>query len=564
MHLKVPYAPPTPETALSWRELYVSGCFVQRSFESASALRRLAQDRGINISLGNDVWEFWDEQGALRPIAFGLDAWTDHVPVDPNGPDTIAFREEREFRAWKRYEVERDHSGYTYPLYTPWQLLPLQEVAFGRDADLPVDLLIDKDTRERIIGSLKPTLKAQLASWRSLDDRWRPTLKLLVSIQNRFWPRVSGRVVLPWDPVTKERIDPMRREVAEFEPESVLARHELEPEAIATTYESLIEQGSRIEGGRTGFRAQGGDRWARLRQLAARHERRGIRGPARAAMDYYEAAEMLGRWWFQFTGMHLPGIDVVPYRRTTRPVHHSATPTDPWVRSREALHEHLQAHGLWPGRVHAIVEGKTEAMWVDALVEALLGWIPADLLVTDIHGSGGARTMEELIETVADYAPYAAFLVDDEGDMARYVTALVEAGTVQQDDVMMVDSSFEEENFSDAELTRVARKLAANPPGNRSAVKLKLTPRELREEHDRKRAAARKGEDPGLAGTLLELMRDPIRGPCNLKKTELAVGLIDFVVEELDGDRKARAEARPVVRFIAERIASPLADATFR
>ena len=546
---------------MTWRSLYVRGRFVQRNLAELSALRQLAVHSGLHLPLGKELWELWDEEGVLRPIAFGLGRWHTDAVLDPERPDTVVFREEQPFRPWDDYAVDYDFASEPHPEYSPWQLLPMHDAVAGRSVDLSVDVLLDEERREAWLDRLKSLLEGQRSAWKTLDERWASTLKLLVAGQNRFWPAISGRVVLPWDFQRGERVDPMAGETADFEPESVLAAHGVSESELASIYEWLVERGARIEGGEAPF-TDGGDRWARLRRLADRREQRNIRGPARAALDFYEAAELLGRWWSEITGRYLPGIEAVPRRRTTKPIEQDAVDHTTHERTREALRSELIAHGLWPGRIHAVVEGDTEEAWVRELVGALFGYVPSELLCTSIHGTGGAKRIERIVETIADYALSSTLLVDREGEMARYVTALIEAEALDERDVLMFDSSFEEANFTDQELVAVARTLAANPPGERPAVEVRLTADELRQEHQHRCADARPGAAPGLANTLLELLREERYGPVNLKKLELSQGLLEAVLDELGGGTPIQevAARRPVVRFVVERIADPLAN----
>ena len=459
MRLQPLWTPPAPDTDVTWRSLYERGRFVQRNLETLSSLRQLAVQRGLYLPLGKERWEMWDEEGVLRPIAFGLGRWHTDAVLDPEESDTVIFREERRFGPWDDYAVDYDYASETHPQYSPWQLLPMHDTVAGGSADLPVGVLLDGDRREALLEQMKSLLEAQRSAWRTLDERWAPTLKLIVAGQNRFWPAMSGRVVLPWDFEQGERIDPIARETADFEPQSVLAEHGMGESDLAGVYEWLVERGARIEGGEAPF-TEGGDRWARLRRLADRREQRNIRGPARAALDFYEAAELLGRWWSAITGRYLPGIEVVPRRRTTKPIEQDAVEHVTHERTREALRSELIAHGLWPGRIHAVVEGQTEEAWVREIVEALFGYVPSDLLCTNIHGTGGAKRIERIVEMIADYALSSTLLVDREGEMAKYVTALIEADALDERDVLMVDSSFEEANFTDQELVAVAKTLA--------------------------------------------------------------------------------------------------------
>jgi hypothetical protein len=557
-------------TSPRWRDLYTRGRLTQRRLVSESEMRTLGTERGLPLRLGREVWEQFDAAGAFCPIAFGLGGWHDEFPLDADQSDTVVFREERPYVSWEKYSV--DHWGHpsTHPLYSPWQTLALQSTITEQTFALPVPTLLDSNALSLALeGPFKGVLENQLATWRGLNDWWAPTIKLLVEIQNRFWPDVSGRVVMPIDPARNERVDPMPAERAEFDPLAVLHRHGLDEQALAQAYGFLLERGARSEGGRDG-RSSGGDRWARLRQMAHRQERARILGPARMAMDFYEAAEMLGLLWHDITGTFLPAIDVVPYRRTTRPIDHDVVRLDPYSRSRAALREKLVERGLWPGRVHAVVEGETEVMWVEQLVTAFLGGVPESLLITNLRGVGAARQVGAIIALLEDATTHAALLVDNEGEMGRVVPDLIRRGVLSPEQVLMVGDSFEESNFSAAELLRVVRLLARNPPGDRPKIHVDINVRQLGSRQSELIAAARAGSEPGLAATLLKMLREPEHGSLNLSKTELAQGLIDFTLAEIEAciGNSAKIEKlmadRPAVRFIAEQLANPLGDLLFR
>jgi hypothetical protein len=525
---------------------------------------KASQERGL--SLLKEDWEFFDEQGALRPIAFALENWVDHRDVDPDAPRTVVFREEHPFRPWSEYEIELPFDRRrTHPLYSPWHILMLTDATLGRGATLPADVLLDARRRRRMVHQLRGWLESQFTDWQSLDEHWVGTIKLLVDLQNRFWPSVSGRIKFAYDE-RLQRVDPEPIEIRSFDALAVLDRHGLDERALARTYEWLVNYGARVEGGPDPLRTRGGDRWARLRHLADRHQRRAFRGLPRIAMDFYEAAEILGRFWFELTGRYLPAIDDVPKRPPAKPIDEDTVAESTYSRRREVLRAQLLVHGLWPGRLHAIVEGPTERNWICGLVETLLRWQPEELLITNLSGTGAAKTMEPIIQAIANYAAETVVMVDKEGDVARYVEALLEAEILDPDDVLMVDTSFEEENFSDDELVEVAKTLAADPPGNRPVVQVRLTGAQLRAEHDRRVAAARRGEEPGLGRTLLELLRDERHGPVNLSKLELAAGLLTFAREELETPKSldAALQRRPAVRFVYDRIAQQLVDAGWR
>lgn len=549
---------------MSWRQLHKRGAVVQRAWVSSSELRSLAQKRGLVIGLGVERWERWDSQGALCPIAFGLENWDSQIPVDTSEPNTVVFREEGSFEPWDQHAVSRGSVAEPMPLYSLWQLLPLHDVLAGESVDLPVADLLDRRMRDQWSDRLQPLLEDQRDAWSSLDARWSPTLKLLTGLQNRFWPAVSGRVVLPWDARTGARYDPLEREIARFDPLAVLAEHDIDEEHLADVYKWLTEQGALIEGGRGHF-TQGGDKWGRLRQLADRRERRWMRGPPLAALDFYDAAEMIARMWREMTGRFLPGIDVVPHRRTMALLDHETVEVQPYARTRDNLRRELVARGVWPGSIHVVVEGATEERWVQRLLAEAFGSVPEELVITNIHGSGGAKRIEAIVQSIADYATSSALIVDAEGEMARYVHGLIDADILRPTDVMMVDSSFEERNFTDGELVGVARRLAANPPGQRPKVKVRLLAKQLRDEHNRRCSDAKPAPQPGLAETLLSMLKDQQHGPVNLKKIELSSGLLDHTLRILHTKPTDYTFARrPIVRFVYRRIADPIANTAWR
>jgi hypothetical protein len=545
-------APPAPASSLRVEELYAADRFLQRPLLNMSAMHSAAGERGFFLTLGKGIWEAWDEQGALCPLVFDGD-----FPVWRDGVD---------FRPWSDYEVDVGH-GFTEakPLYSPWQLLPLHDAVRGASAEIALQHVTRQDDRDRLFGSLAPWIDRQLMNWRSLHDRWLPTLKLLIDLQNRFWPAVAGSFTIPFDPeLGHNRYDVMEVEAARFDPLALLDRHEIEPEALSQVYEWLVLRGAQIDGG-YGPHTAGGDHWGRLRQLADRRERQSIRGPALAALDFYDAAEMLARFWWEMTGRSLPGIEATVKRRSVVSIH-QVTVTDPsFARTPQTLRAEVLRHGIWPAGIHAVVEGETEENWVRALLTNFFRAVPEELQITNIHGTGGARQIRPIVEALADYSRHSVLIVDAEGEMARYVASLVAAEVLDPHNIHMVDSSFEEANFTDEELVSVAAHLAANPPGQRPAIELRLSAAQLRDEHDRRVAAAHKGHDPGLAGTLLELVRTPEHGPVNLTKVELADGLIDYAVRELTGEGGREAvERRPIIHFVAERIANPIANETWR
>lgn len=108
------------------------------------------------------------------------------------------------FSEWRRYEWrdQWDH-GHVSELYSPWQLLYLADVLEGGVVELPLSWLSGEgEPIYRSHEGLRDLIERQRGAWGSLDDRWRPLIKLLVRLQNRYWPFVGGRLRLTIDPTT--------------------------------------------------------------------------------------------------------------------------------------------------------------------------------------------------------------------------------------------------------------------------------------------------------------------------------------------------------------------------
>ena len=106
------------------------------------------------------------------------------------------------------------------------------------------------------------------------------------------------------------------------------------------------------------------------------------------------------------------------------------------------------------------------------------------------------------------YAAKTFLIVDNEGDMARYVDKAVSDGKLDRANVLLADDSLEQANFDPEELIGVAREIAEHPPEGREAASL-LTAEKLVKHFDR---VSRMGDKPGLADTLLIVAARPITG----------------------------------------------------
>ncbi len=558
--------PPLRSCGLSWRQLYEAGCFFQRDLESDSDLGRASQKRGLTLTpVGADKWEQWDRLGTLRPVAFAREPYVsgDRAPALPS--DAVVFRDEcTQYEPWEEtYAWDAWGHPHVSALYTPWQILVLPDVIEGGTVAVPLEMLID-DAPIEWGEAPKTFFRAKYDQWTHLPEWWDPTLRLLVRLQNRYWPPVLGRVRVASGPDGTWE-DP--EALAEFDAAAVLTELEVSTEDMVETYRHLARRGYELEFGDSAYL---------LRQVMPRGRRRDFEKRARRAQDFYDAAEMVRRFYRDLTGETLPDAEVMARA-------HSDEELRILGEHREKLLGHgpslsydaedakrvLHALGVYPHGIHVIVEGESEELLVNGLGEDLLGLRAVDdLVVTNLRGVGGATRIEKLLAAVSDYALRAVLVVDNEGDMKKHVDRLIADGQLDAEDVLVQDKSLEESNFTDDELVSIAIELAAVPTDKRPAATLELTSTQLREYHDDRltRSSGKDKDKPGLADSLATLAGRQEHGAVRFSKPELAKAIRQRLVAELSAtsnweELEEAAARRPVLNHIVQRVTKPLAEA---
>lgn len=518
----------------------------------------LARHRRLHIMLGRDPWERWDALEAMRPVGFataGAYVSGSSAPAVP--VDELVFREEREYADWNGYAWDAWGHPHVSELYSPWQLLYLSDVVEGERADLPVDVLLDERKRSNWVASIASILESRRNAWCQLDRQWQPLMKLLVRVQNRYWPPVRGTVNLLHDEQGR-LVDPGEEERRAGDPQVVLDELGLADSDIVEMHHFLCHRGLRLEPG---------DGWSLLRQMVPRRRRQRFGGTVRRAQDHYDAAAVLRRFYRDLREDVLPdcegAVEGEEFReRRRRLLGHAATMSY----DQEDVKQTLLAVGLYPHGLHVIVEGQTEERVVRSIVRGALGPAVADdLLVDNLHGVGEAKRIGTVLAAVAEYALRPVLIVDREGEMQRAVDRLIADGSVDPADVLVFDRSFEEDNFSDEELVRIAAELALDPPGGRDSVDMTLDASTLREEHTDRLRRSSAGHQPGLANTLQVLSSQPEHGGARFSKLELADALVHRLEAELKGTTGEEAlervlKSRPILRHIYHRILDPLAQ----
>ena len=178
--------PPDLIPGLSWRGLYEAGAFAQRELLIASTFRSRANERDLRLRIGNQDLEDFDQQGALSPIAFAIGGYWSGMTTPAIDSEHLVFREEADPRPWDAFEYEIDHSAEVSALYSPWQILYVDDVLRARRLEAPLWMFTGgAEQRERAAEQLRGWAEAQEQVWRGIDEAWRPTVKLLVRLQNR-------------------------------------------------------------------------------------------------------------------------------------------------------------------------------------------------------------------------------------------------------------------------------------------------------------------------------------------------------------------------------------------
>ncbi len=195
----------------------------------------------------------------------------------------------------------------------------------------------------------------------AIDATWRPLIKVLVAIQNVYWPKVRGRTVVTLSPGGEYHEAGNTTETAE----ELLARTGCSIEEVTAAYQFLVERGLNREPQDEGM--------VLLRRFVPREYHVRWRGPVQHAQDHFDAARMLYLWLTDLTGEPPGRPDTWPMdgRQAQRMALYDngiAPGTMPDALKRELIETELYPHG--PA---VIGEGSSEGIIVDWLVQELAG-----------------------------------------------------------------------------------------------------------------------------------------------------------------------------------------------
>jgi hypothetical protein len=378
------------------------------------------------------------------------------------------FRDEVAYVPWTEYSWDAWGHPQVSPLYSPWQLLYVDATFRETGVDMPIELIVGPaDALAAALERMRGLLEVQQRLLAEMDVAWRPLIKTLVAVQNRYWPRVTGRTVVGGTSATGF----VDAGGTPPDAQTLQERVGCSADEITAAYEFVVERG---------IDREPHDKLTGLRRSVPREYHVRWAGKARHAQDHFDAAQLLYMWLEDLSG--------VP------PGHPTTWPMDGRQDERrliyeqgagaalvpEQVKEHLIAAELYPHGPLAVGEGESERIIVDALV-----WMRGGtnaFAFHDLEGDGSAARVHSLYELLRRYASVAFIVVDNEGKMAEHVATIPEA-TLPKENVLLARGSLEEDNFDTQELIDAACHLAANPPEGRTAVALTLTAETLLASH---------------------------------------------------------------------------------
>jgi hypothetical protein len=395
---------------------------------------------------------------------------------------------------------------------------------------------LDTRKRKRLGRGWRAWFERQSERWTAIDRSWRRTILLLVRIQNRYFASVRGTLTTsqwsaPLDLETGQHVDYLAM-ARNFDADLALRDLGMTAEEVKTIHHRL------------GFAATTGDplgHWSLLARMAPYRERQKLGGEALRVQDFYDAADMLRRFYHDLTGDLLPHPDEMTdasdgswrVRVFGHPPRLNFTRND--------LRAELQRHGLYPSLVHLVVEGETEVVLFERLIGAM-GISPSErgVSISTYHGVGQHQLRQEILRVARRLSRFPVLVTDREGEVEKEIEALKRDGLLRDETTFLWNKNLEEDNFTDAELVELAKRAA-----KRQGVELRLSARTLRTKYEERCRRA----PVGLAEFLLERAAHPRHGSARLSKRVLAEEMATYLLDEFrtSTDSEDLAKRRPLM-----------------
>lgn len=414
-------------------------CFVQLPLVELGRMRDMAKSRGLTDFgvLVRGPWEGLDREGLFEPVAYAHHASWSYDQQRALAEGELVIREESGHIPWEelRASAEQLHGDDANPqvLYHHWQILWLGELQ-----DQLTPGVIWGNLEEGLDGFLETQAKAtERRSPSQMRERLLETANrrrslelLLVRVQNAFYPferggpRQSNWLGGAVGGLTDDASDWAIEQLDSLDYGQLAADCETDAEQLASIYESLIVQGRWIDPNVETFD---------LIDQINRHSLERLKGPARLARDYYDAARILRSWHRRLEGtVRLPDVNDRggPRRAGTLAGREEITE----VRgNRSVLPSVLEDYGLYPWRVQLLGEGDSEIAALRTIIEDgyHLSFEMLGIAAADLGGADIPENAELLLAAFRGYANYFFLVFDNEGRAAEMIEALVRANVIE-------------------------------------------------------------------------------------------------------------------------------------
>ncbi len=399
-------------------------------------LRDEAKRRGLdNLGLfACDPWETLDREEIFVPVAYARHGMWNHNQLECLEDGDLVIREEIGYRPWAelREEAEERYGDRGDPqvLYHHWQLLWLGElqkrmtpaVAWGNLGD---SLETFYEVRAKMASVPDPTPRDAL---RTLAVARRARELMLIRVQNMFFPfergdpRQSNWIASPVSGLTENAADWAGDQLESLDYSALADDCGVSADDLTGIYHELVHYGLEIDPTSALF-----DLIDQLR----RSSRDRLKGAARQAVDYYDAARVIRSWQQRLTGEWLPDID--EHRgingQAFKQRHYGTLD----VRGNRALLPIvLEDHGLYPWRVQLIGEGDSEIAALRLILEKGYGlsFETLGIAVTDMGGADIPAKAERLLGAMRGYANYFLLVFDNEGKARELIDTLRRAKVI--------------------------------------------------------------------------------------------------------------------------------------